>query len=35
MVDDTNAFLLTLISILKDDYDTLAAKSGEDGLNTA
>ncbi|MCL2398176.1 MAG: response regulator [Defluviitaleaceae bacterium] len=32
MIDDTEAYLLILNDILKDDYDTIIAKNGADGL---
>jgi len=35
MVDDTEVYLYTLNSTLKEDYDTIIAKSGEEGLDTA
>jgi len=35
IIDDIDAFLIILNDILKDDYETLIAKSGEDGLDTA
>ncbi|MCL2235199.1 MAG: response regulator [Defluviitaleaceae bacterium] len=35
LVDDTETFLFLLNDILKDDYETLIAKDGEDGLETA
>jgi len=35
LVDDTDAFLIILNNILKNDYETLIAKDGEDGLETA
>jgi CheY-like chemotaxis protein len=35
IVDDTEAYLLILNDILKDDYETIIAMDGEDGLETA
>ena len=35
MIDDTATFLHVLNHILRDDYETLVAKSGEDGLEVA
>ena len=35
LVDDTPAFLVILNNILKNDYDTMISKSGEDALKTA
>jgi putative two-component system response regulator len=34
-VDDTDAFLIILNKILMDDYETMSAIDGEDGLETA
>ena len=35
IIDDTDSYLLILNNILKDDYETLISKDGEDGLETA
>lgn len=35
LIDDTGSFLMQLSNILKDDYETMISKNGEDGLETA
>ena len=35
LIDDTHTFLLILNNILKEDYETIIATDGEEGLETA